>query len=190
MLRHELHGSCRTSAPESGRGTNGAKLVNTMLADNSPGGNGAGAITDLGHNLSSDVTCAFTNTGSMNNTFPRLGALTTTAGQRSLWPCFPVAGPLMPETPQPPRRLTSVELHVRSASRQTSAPTSSMEQQIPFPDGGDGMHRGEFARGDVRRWPCHVRVRWRNPDFQHGSGHGGHLSRWGRATKSPSKAAS
>jgi hypothetical protein len=61
-------------------GSNGAKLINTLLAENSPGGNGAGAITDFGHNLSSDATCAFTNTGSMNNTYPLLGLLADNGG--------------------------------------------------------------------------------------------------------------
>jgi hypothetical protein len=61
-------------------GTNGAKLINTLLTENSPGGNGSGVITDFGHNLSSDATCAFTNTGSMNSTFPLLGPLTTNGG--------------------------------------------------------------------------------------------------------------
>ncbi len=67
-------------------GTNGLKLVNTLLSGNSPGGNGSGAMTDFGHNLSSDGTCAFTNAGSMNNTFPLLGPLTTNGG-----PTFTVA---------------------------------------------------------------------------------------------------
>ena len=55
-------------------GTNGARLINTLLSDNLPGGNASGALTDLGHNLSSDLTCAFTNAGSLNNTFPLLGS--------------------------------------------------------------------------------------------------------------------
>lgn len=61
-------------------GTNGTKLINTLLAENSPGGNGSGTMTDLGHNLSSDATCAFTNAGSMNNTYPLLGPLANNGG--------------------------------------------------------------------------------------------------------------
>jgi hypothetical protein len=60
--------------------TNGLKLINTLLAGNVPGGNGSGTLTDLGHNLSSDTTCAFTNTGSLNNTFPALGLLNDNGG--------------------------------------------------------------------------------------------------------------
>jgi hypothetical protein len=60
--------------------TSGASMVNTLLAQNLPGGNCLGAITDLGHNLSSDTTCAFTNAGSMNNTYPLLGPLTDNGG--------------------------------------------------------------------------------------------------------------
>jgi hypothetical protein len=59
---------------------NGAKLINTLLSGNWPGGNGSGAMTDLGHNLSSDLTCAFTNTGSMNNTYLLLGSLSDNGG--------------------------------------------------------------------------------------------------------------
>ncbi len=58
----------------------GAALVNTLLAENSPGGNGSGALTDLGHNLSSDTTCGFTDTGSLNNTYAYIGPLTNHGG--------------------------------------------------------------------------------------------------------------
>jgi hypothetical protein len=61
-------------------GTNGTRLINTLLSGNSPGGNGSGAMTDLGHNLSSDTTCTFTNTGSMNNTYPALRPLADNGG--------------------------------------------------------------------------------------------------------------
>jgi hypothetical protein len=68
-------------------GTNGAAVgglsaglvVNTIVAGNAPS-NGSGPITDAGHNLSSDATCAFTNVGSMNNTDPRLGPLADNGG--------------------------------------------------------------------------------------------------------------
>lgn len=61
-------------------GTTGSALANTILTANMPGGNGAGAIIDLGHNLSSDATCAFTNVGSMNNINPKLGPLADYGG--------------------------------------------------------------------------------------------------------------
>jgi hypothetical protein len=60
--------------------TTGGALVNALLAANAPGGNGSGTILDLGHNLSSDGSCAFTSVGSMNNTPPLLGPLTNNGG--------------------------------------------------------------------------------------------------------------
>jgi hypothetical protein len=54
-------------------------LLNTLLANNSPA-NCDGTITDAGHNLSSDSSCAFTAIGSMNNTYPMLGALANNGG--------------------------------------------------------------------------------------------------------------
>jgi hypothetical protein len=60
--------------------TTGAAMVNTILSENLPGGNCSGVITDLGHNLSSDLTCNFTNVGSLNNTYPLLGPLTNNGG--------------------------------------------------------------------------------------------------------------
>jgi hypothetical protein len=58
----------------------GSTVWNTILASNSPGGNSSGAIRDTGHNLSSDASCNFTNVGSLNNTDPKLGPLTTNGG--------------------------------------------------------------------------------------------------------------
>lgn len=54
----------------SGLNSSGGTLINTLLANF---GNCAGWLTDAGHNLSSDATCAFTNTGSLNRTDPKLG---------------------------------------------------------------------------------------------------------------------
>lgn len=51
-----------------------ARLVNCLLATNSPG-NGDSSLGDLGHNLSSDGTCAFAGAGSLNDTDARLGPL-------------------------------------------------------------------------------------------------------------------
>jgi hypothetical protein len=56
-----------------------SRLVNTLLAFNSLT-NCSGKITDVGHNLSSDASCAFTNTGSLNNTDPKLGPLANNGG--------------------------------------------------------------------------------------------------------------
>jgi hypothetical protein len=69
--------------PGSGSGAlklAGGKLINTLLAANNPGGNGAGTLGDLGHNLSSDGTCAFINLGSLNNTDPKLSTLANNGG--------------------------------------------------------------------------------------------------------------
>jgi hypothetical protein len=68
----------------SGTAVGGVKLVsgvsaNTLLAGNSPS-NCSGTITDAGHNLSSDASCAFTAAGSMNNTDPKLGPLADNGG--------------------------------------------------------------------------------------------------------------
>jgi len=57
----------------------GSLTVNTILASNSPS-NCIGIITDAGHNLSSDNSCAFTNVGSLNNTDPMLGLLADNGG--------------------------------------------------------------------------------------------------------------
>jgi len=59
--------------------TSGGVLANTILATNFPG-NCSGTITEAGHNLSSDGTCAFTNVGSLNNTNPKLGPLADNGG--------------------------------------------------------------------------------------------------------------
>jgi hypothetical protein len=55
-------------------------LVNTLLYSNEPGGNSIGQPVDLGHNISSDASCAFTNVGSMNNTDPGLAPLAANGG--------------------------------------------------------------------------------------------------------------
>lgn len=63
-----------------GSGLTGGFLVNTLLATNAPGGNTFGTIGDGGYNLSSDNSCNFTNTGSVNNTNPKLGPLADNGG--------------------------------------------------------------------------------------------------------------
>lgn len=57
----------------------GTRLINSLLASNVPG-NCSGTLLDLGHNLSSDFTCAFTQTGSHNSTDPKLAPLADNGG--------------------------------------------------------------------------------------------------------------
>lgn len=68
--------------------TNGvATSINTILAYNFPGSNSFGALTDGGHNLSSDASCGFSSAGSLNNTDPVLGPLDDYGG---LTPTIPL----------------------------------------------------------------------------------------------------
>jgi hypothetical protein len=62
-----------------GLDTFGGQLINIVLAANVPS-NGCGTITDTGHNLSSDGSCAFTGVGSLNNIDPKLGPLADNGG--------------------------------------------------------------------------------------------------------------
>jgi parallel beta-helix repeat protein len=57
-----------------------ATLKNSIVANSSSGGNCSGTITSNGHNLSSDHTCNFSNTGDLNNTDPMLGPLQYNGG--------------------------------------------------------------------------------------------------------------
>ena len=57
-----------------------ATLKNSIVANSSSGGNCSGIITSQGHNLSSDATCNFNNTGDLNNTDPMLGPLQNNGG--------------------------------------------------------------------------------------------------------------
>jgi hypothetical protein len=50
-----------------------------LVSGNTPD-NCIGPISDLGHNLSSDASCVFTNVGSLNNTDARLGLLANNGG--------------------------------------------------------------------------------------------------------------
>ena len=56
-----------------------ATLQNTIVANNS-GRNCFGTFTSNGYNLSSDGSCAFNNTGDLNNTNPNLGPLQNNGG--------------------------------------------------------------------------------------------------------------
>jgi hypothetical protein len=62
-----------------GLGIAGARFFNTLLSGNTPT-NCIGTITDAGHNLSSDASCAFTGSRSMTNTDPKLGPLADNGG--------------------------------------------------------------------------------------------------------------
>jgi hypothetical protein len=70
-------GPCGTNGSKVGAISGACRLVNTLLATNTPA-NGGGC--DLGHNLSSDASCGFTNPASLNNTDPRLGSLADNGG--------------------------------------------------------------------------------------------------------------
>jgi hypothetical protein len=50
-------------------------LVNSIVANNGPGDNSVGTITDGGYNISSDSSSHYTAPGSMNATDPKLGPL-------------------------------------------------------------------------------------------------------------------
>jgi hypothetical protein len=64
--------------PGSGLLSTGTLFFNTLLAGNNSN-NITGTITDAGHNLSSDASCVFTNSG-MTNTNPKLGSLVNNGG--------------------------------------------------------------------------------------------------------------
>ena len=56
-------------------GSGGFSLVNSIVANEGAGSNCVGVVTDGGHNISSDSSCQFTATGSLNNYDPKLGPL-------------------------------------------------------------------------------------------------------------------
>jgi hypothetical protein len=57
-----------------------ATLQNSIVANNSSGGNCYGSVTSNGYNMSSDGTCNFSNSGDRNNTNPLLGPLQNNGG--------------------------------------------------------------------------------------------------------------
>jgi len=59
---------------------NTTTLQNSIVANNSSGGNCSGIVISHGYNLSSDNTCNFTGTGDLNNTNPLLGPLQNNGG--------------------------------------------------------------------------------------------------------------
>lgn len=83
-------GAVRGGAVATGAGT--LLLKNCLLANSASGGNGFGSMTDGGHNLSSDASCAFTAPGSMNEVDPKLGDLGDNGG-------YTLTVPLPPDSP-------------------------------------------------------------------------------------------
>jgi hypothetical protein len=82
-LPHYLRGATGATGT-TGISAGGIKTVsgvfcNTLLSSNTAS-NCRGAVTDAGHNLSSDASCAFTNVGSLNNTDPKLGPVCDNGG--------------------------------------------------------------------------------------------------------------
>ena len=80
-----------SGVPVGGVSVGSCVIANTLLAGNIPT-NCLGTTTDVGHNLSSDGSCAFGGRGSMNNQDPRLGPLANNGG-----PTFTMA--LLPGSP-------------------------------------------------------------------------------------------
>ena len=60
--------------------SNPVAVLNTILGGAGSTSNCAGALTDLGHNLCSDASAAFTRTGSLNSTDPLLAGLGDNGG--------------------------------------------------------------------------------------------------------------
>jgi hypothetical protein len=82
MSNSTLSGNRATRGGHGGGISNGgtATLQNSIVANSPSGGNCDGTITSNGHNLSSDSTCSFNNTGDLNNTNPNLGPLQRNGG--------------------------------------------------------------------------------------------------------------
>jgi hypothetical protein len=70
------------SSPVGGGIYNGGTITfqNSIITNSTSGGNCYGTVTSNGHNLSSDSTCSFTNTGDLENTDPKLGPLQNNGG--------------------------------------------------------------------------------------------------------------
>jgi RHS repeat-associated protein len=62
------------------KGTGSFNLKNTLIGTSTFGGNGSGAITDYGNNLSDDASMALTATGSRTNVGLLIGALVNNGG--------------------------------------------------------------------------------------------------------------
>lgn len=81
-ISNSTFGGNKSGGP--GGGINNASgtvtLQNSIVANSPSGGNCAGAMTSNGYNLSSDLTCNFTNTGDLNKKNPKLGPLHKNGG--------------------------------------------------------------------------------------------------------------
>jgi CSLREA domain-containing protein len=64
-------------------------VKNTIVAYSPSGGNCAGTLTSLGHNLDSGNTCGFTQAGDLVNTDPLLGPLTHNGGRNQTHALLP-----------------------------------------------------------------------------------------------------
>jgi hypothetical protein len=60
--------------------TTAPTLQNSIVANNTSGGNCNGNVTSLGYNMSSDGTCNFSGPGDQKNINPRLGTLQNNGG--------------------------------------------------------------------------------------------------------------
>jgi Divergent InlB B-repeat domain/Immunoglobulin I-set domain len=78
----------------------GLQLVNTIVAFGLSN-NAYGSLTDLGHNISSDASCAFTSVGSLNNADPLLGPLADNGGPTQTMALLPGSPAIDAAVPQP-----------------------------------------------------------------------------------------
>jgi len=79
--------SATSSGGDFGGGIDGmATLQNSIVANNTYGGNCYGTMTSNGYNLSSDNTCNFSSSGDLNNTDPKLGQLGNYGGPTQTLP--------------------------------------------------------------------------------------------------------
>lgn len=62
------------------KGGSAPALQNSIVANNTSGGNCNGSVASQGHNLSSDLTCNLNGPGDQKNNNPRLGALQNNGG--------------------------------------------------------------------------------------------------------------
>jgi len=104
--------------------TSGVVILRNSIVANSPaGGNCFGAITDGGHNLSSDLSCSFSGPGSLNNTDPVLGPLADYGG------------------PTPTMALLAGSPAIDAADSSSCPPTDQRGRPRPF---GAGCDIGAF----------------------------------------------
>jgi hypothetical protein len=98
-------------------------LVNSIVSHIGSGSNCVGVITDGGHNISSDSSCYFSATGSLNDTDPKLGPLASYGG------------------PTPTMALLEGSPALDSAAAASCPPTDQRGHTRPF---GPGCDIGAF----------------------------------------------